>query len=556
MYDYGQMIAELNLIGLLPQTQARLQVHLAPSAANLPSSPYWLSNAKEVLVTIPWSSDLRGITRQLTAVLASLRRAGVDTTLGAEPFTISWVLPETLFSRSYEVIATTKSAPDYLAFRNAWYVRFAQVWQKAQPQLQAHFGVSRGFELHLLGEAPQTQGIIGVQWQAVPLLANTDTGSQTQSLLWLRGALWGLLCNQLPAQLATWGPKVILDPETVSSLKRLQPGVKRQVPTLDDGVHLPGYPQLSLDSQLLLGAALATGHKIAVLDERSEVLQIEDHLVAGGATLNSAAAANAAASKLAQKALLATHGLPVAPAAMYLNLNAALHDFHTSYAHKAIAVKPICGQSGLGVAVFRLPPTEAAFAQAFAQAAAYGPVLVESYVPGASYRFFVQDGAVKAVMEMTPANVVGDGRRSVAALVSHKNARRPIGWQPVVLDDTAEAALASQGVTTETIPPRGHQVFLQTVSNARFGADGYDVTADIAAGYTDLAVQAAAALGLRIAGIDMVIPNLYQAYQADQNGMAVILSITPTPALWPHAVPQMGVKRQLASDLITSLLQA
>ncbi|MCI1985430.1 MAG: hypothetical protein LKJ48_02570 [Lactobacillus sp.] len=554
MYDYERMITQLNLIGLLPQTQARLQVRLAPSAVALPQSPYWHADEQTVVVTLPWESDLRTLTRQLTAVLTTLRRAGVDTTLSNQPFTIAWVLPETLFERSYAAIADAKDAPDYLAFRNAWYVRFAQVWGKAQPQLQAQFGVTAGFDLHLLGDDPETHGVVGVQWEAVPLLANTDTGSQTQSLLWLRGALWGLLCNQLPAQLATWGPRVVLDLETVASLQRLQPGAKRQVPTLDDGLHLPGYPQLTLDSQLLLGAALTTGHSVTVLDERAEVLQIDTQLIAGGALLNSAASANAARSKPAQKALLATRGLPVPPAAVYVNQATALHDFHTSYTHKALAIKPTTGQNGLGVSVFRLPPTEAAFKAAFDQAAQYGPVLIETYVTGASYRFFVQDGAVKAVMEMTPANVVGDGRRTVAALVSHKNARRPAGWQPLVLDATAEATLASQGVTAETVPARGHQVFLQTVANTRFGGDGYDVTSDLAAGYAELAIQAAAALGLRVAGVDMVIANLYQAYTPEHAGLAAILSVTPTPALWPHAVAQMGTKRQLAPALVTSLL--
>jgi D-alanine-D-alanine ligase-like ATP-grasp enzyme len=200
-----------------------------------------------------------------------------------------------------------------------------------------------------------------------------------------------------------------------------------------------------------------------------------------------------------------------------------------------------------------LPPSVDEFRQAFTQALQFGPVLIEAYAKGAAYRLFVQNQQVVAAMELTPANVVGDGRRSIAALVSHKNLRRPIAWQPVVLDEPAQAMLAAQGVTADQVVPRGHQVLLRATSNTRFGADGYDVTDDLDDGYKTLAVKAVQALGLDIAGVDMVIANLYRAYDPEKPGLADILSVTGTPAIWPHAVAQMGTKRDLATSLLTRM---
>jgi hypothetical protein len=144
-----------------------------------------------------------------------------------------------------------------------------------QPQLQHKFGVAHGFDLTLLGENVETNGIVGLQMGSVPILANTSTGSQTTSLLWLQAALWGVLGNTLPDKLADWGTPRILDPESVRVIQGMQAGLRRQIQASDDGVHLAGFPQLNLDAQLLLSAALKLGKKIAVLDDTTPVLQIE-----------------------------------------------------------------------------------------------------------------------------------------------------------------------------------------------------------------------------------------------------------------------------------------
>lgn len=555
VYDYGKMIDELNLIGLLPQTQLRLTLQLSQAPTDLPQSPYWQTTPSGVAVTLPWANDLRQTTRELSAVMVTLQRLGQDTTLGDLPFTLDWTLPEALIERAYEAIADSKNAPKYVEFHNGWYLRFVQAWGKVQPQLQATFGVTTGFDLSMLGETVVEKGIVGLRLAHVPILANTSTGSQTTSLLWLQAALWGVLGNHLPATLAEWGTPRILDPESVRVIQRFATGLRRQIQAPDDDIHLAGFPQLELDDQLMLSAALKLGKKIAVLDDTTPVLAIDDQLLAGGAFDNSHAQALVARSKPATKALLAQHDLPTPPAALYTSITLALHDFHTSYAHKAIAIKPALGHDGLGVRVFMLPPTEAEFRQAFEAAAQYGQVLVEAYAKGAAYRLFVQNHQVVAAMELTPANVVGDGRRTIATLVSHKNARRPLGWQPVVLDGPAQAMLSAQGVTSESVVPRGHQVLLRAVSNTRFGADGYDVTDDLDSSYKKLAIAAADAIGLKVAGVDLVIANLYQAYEPEQTGQADILSVTATPAIWPHAVAQMGTKRDLAQGLLTQMLR-
>ena len=48
-------------------------------------------------------------------------------------------------------------------------------------------------------------------------------------------------------------------------------------------------------------------------------------------------------------------------------------------------------------------------------------IIIEEFLPGTEYRFFVIDHQVKAVLLRIPANVIGDGERSIEELVAEKN---------------------------------------------------------------------------------------------------------------------------------------
>ncbi|ETJ22198.1 Glutamate-cysteine ligase/gamma-glutamylcysteine synthetase, partial [human gut metagenome] len=48
-------------------------------------------------------------------------------------------------------------------------------------------------------------------------------------------------------------------------------------------------------------------------------------------------------------------------------------------------------------------------------------VLVEEFVAGTEYRFFILDGKCEAVVLRVAANVVGDGSSSIRELVEKKN---------------------------------------------------------------------------------------------------------------------------------------
>ena len=77
-------------------------------------------------------------------------------------------------------------------------------------------------------------------------------------------------------------------------------------------------------------------------------------------------------------------------------------------------VKPKSTNFGLGISIFQEPASldnyKKALEIAFAEDTA---VLVEEFIPGTEYRFFILDGRCEAVLLRVAANVVGDGKHTI-----------------------------------------------------------------------------------------------------------------------------------------------
>mgnify|MGYP000388098439 CR=1 FL=1 len=75
----------------------------------------------------------------------------------------------------------------------------------------------------------------------------------------------------------------------------------------------------------------------------------------------------------------------------------------------------------MGISIFKdgasLEDYQAAVRLAFAEDQS---ILVEAFLAGTEYRFFVIDGQVEAILLRIPANVIGDGRRTIKELVAEK----------------------------------------------------------------------------------------------------------------------------------------
>lgn len=262
-------------------------------------------------------------------------------------------------------------------------------------------------------------------------------------------------------------------------------------------------------------------------------------------------AAELAGDKAQAKALLDAVGCPVARGAVVAASEDALAA--AKRLKRPVVIKPLDGNHGRGVTTGL--KTDADILKAFALAARHGRrVIVEEELPGRDHRILVVDGKVVAVAERRPAHVVGDGRSSIAELVAAVNAdpRRGVGHENsltrIRLDDEAALAiLEKQNLTVESVPEEGEIVLLRTTANLSSGGTAIDRTDEIHPDNAAIARRAALAVGLDIAGIDLLAPDITRSVRETGGG---IVEVNAAPGLRMHLEPSEGAARDVAEPII------
>jgi len=268
-------------------------------------------------------------------------------------------------------------------------------------------------------------------------------------------------------------------------------------------------------------------------------------------------AAELAGDKAQAKALLRAIGCPVARGTVVTTAQEALLASRTLT--RPLVLKPLDGNHGRGVTTGLC--TDRDIEAAFAEAARHGRrVIIEEELPGLDHRILVVGGQVVAVAERHPAQVIGDGFRSVAALVDAVNAdpRRGNGHEAsltrIRLDDEAAlAVLARQSLTVTSVPLKGQKVLLRTTANLSSGGTAVDRTDVIHPDNAAIARRAALAIGLDVAGIDLLAPDITRSVRDTGGG---IVEVNAAPGLRMHLEPSEGERRDVAAPIIRMMYPA
>jgi cyanophycin synthetase len=222
-----------------------------------------------------------------------------------------------------------------------------------------------------------------------------------------------------------------------------------------------------------------------------------------------------------------------------------------------VVVKPLDGNHGRGVHLDLRD--EAAVREAFPGAqeqSRRGWVIVESFVTGKDYRCLIIDGRMVAIAERVPASVTGDGTSTVQELVDLTNAdpRRGVGHEKVLtrikVDAAAKEVLAAQGHTLDSVPADGETVKLALTGNMSTGGISIDRTFEAHPENVEIAEEAARMVGLDIAGIDFICPDITEPVR--ETGGA-ICEVNAAPGFRMHTHPTIGEPQFIAKPVIDML---
>jgi cyanophycin synthetase len=299
-----------------------------------------------------------------------------------------------------------------------------------------------------------------------------------------------------------------------------------------------GIPAIRLDEQSLVQLGTGRHQKRIRASITSQTSQI---------------ATDAASDKDLTKQLLRDAGLPVPRGVIVRRADDAVRE--ASRIGYPVVTKPLDGNHGRGVSIGLT--TEEAVRDGFEEAARHGRrVIVEQQYQGRDHRILVVNGEVIAVAERVPAHVVGDGSRSVAALVDEVNRdpRRGEGHETVMtrirLDDHVRGVLAKVGLSIDSVPARGQVVYLCDTANLSTGGTAIDRTDDIHPDNAMIARRAARTIGLDIAGIDFIAPDITRSVHETGGG---IIEVNAAPGFRMHLQPSQGRPRNVARPVIEML---
>ena len=327
---------------------------------------------------------------------------------------------------------------------------------------------------------------------------------------------------------------------------------------------LKGYEKMELSTQMLLFDAIQKGIHFEILDEQDQFLKLwhKDHVeyVKNGnmTSKDNYVVPLAMANKTVTKKILADAGFPVPAGDEFTSLEQGLA-YYPLIKDKQIVVKPKSTNFGLGISIFQEPASldnyKKALEIAFAEDTA---VLVEEFIPGTEYRFFILDGRCEAVLLRVAANVVGDGKHTIRELVAQKNAnplrgrdhRSPL--EIIELGDIEQLMLTQQGYTPDDILPEGKKVNLRRNSNISTGGDSIDVTETMDSSYQELAAAMATSMGAWACGVDLIIPDKTQPASKEKPHCTCI-ELNFNPSMYMHTYCAEGPGQAITPKILDKL---
>jgi cyanophycin synthetase len=221
-----------------------------------------------------------------------------------------------------------------------------------------------------------------------------------------------------------------------------------------------------------------------------------------------------------------------------------------------VVVKPNAGNLGSGVSVGMRSNHEVR--DAFKRTRGVGrSALVEQYVPGTDYRMLVINGKLEAAARRIPAHVVGDGVHTIEELVHRANqdprrgAAQHSPWTRLEFDDQSDRMLAELGYHRRSIARDGETIYLKRIANTSAGGTAIDVTDQVHPENREIAERAAMAIGLDIAGVDLLVPDITKPMRA-QGG--VICEINSRPGIRKHLWPAEGQPRDVIGPILEMLV--
>ncbi|EKQ56360.1 MULTISPECIES: bifunctional glutamate--cysteine ligase GshA/glutathione synthetase GshB [unclassified Clostridium] len=323
---------------------------------------------------------------------------------------------------------------------------------------------------------------------------------------------------------------------------------------------LEGYEDLELSTQIVIKEAIKRGIKVEILDKSENFISLKKNgkveyiKQATKTSKDNYVTVLIMENKSVTKKVLADNNIKVPEGIEVNSIDEALN-IVKDYINLPIVIKPKSTNFGIGISIFKDGADENSIIKALEIAFKYdNTILIEEFIKGKEYRFLVIDNKVVGILHRVPANVKGDGVKSIAELVEIKNQDPLRGYhyvtplEKIILDENAKLFLKQQNKNFDYVPKKDEVIYLRENSNISTGGDSIDYTDDIPEKFKNIAIKAAKAVNARICGVDMML----EAYN-DENSNYAIIELNFNPAIHIHCYPYNGTERKIGVEVLKVL---
>ena len=179
-------------------------------------------------------------------------------------------------------------------------------------------------------------------------------------------------------------------------------------------------------------------------------------------------------------------------------------------------MKPMDAELGAGVSINIRDEAALLRAAEYAQEYARSGLLLEEHVPGDYHRLVVLEGSLVRVGRFQPPHLLGDGKRSIQAILNDPNSKNSQlgavlsnGPTPT-LNEQMLVELKDQGWTPDGVPAKGEQVILRCNLRDRDDWICESIMNNVDNSLHRLASGVAKSLGMANVGIDVLSPDITQ----------------------------------------------
>lgn len=207
-----------------------------------------------------------------------------------------------------------------------------------------------------------------------------------------------------------------------------------------------------------------------------------------------------------------------------------------------VVIKPVSGSRGDGVFanISTVEELKASYEHLVNDLGATR-VLLEEHARGDDFRIYVVGEKVIGAVRRIPANVTGDGVRTIRQLVKAKNSARkknPFLSKGLIRRDVeVDNMLARQGLNYDSVPQDGVYVQLRHKANASAGGDVEDVTLELPEALHEASVAAVGAIdGLAAGAVDV----LWDRDAGTGSGSFVVIELNSRAHIGVNMYPTRG----------------